>query len=635
LPRVTSLKWGPNRLSQFRDWITHEIACTQGDRAALERKWADQLIQWRAALPRGEKDFPWPGASNIELPLTAIHSDPVYANIMQTLHAPEEYWGFQPKRPDRTEHSNPLREFTAAVERNFIEMRKVNRTALLDMVVHGTAIYKNHWRHEKRAISVRGLDGTIEKQPKIISQPQIERVPLQYFYIPANAWDIDPDAPVGGAQWVAQKFYLRVGQFNERAKDEVNGYNRQAAEQVRKFAVTSPDPTDEQIQKQEEYEPFSDEKIQLFEVHARFDYDGDGAEEDIIAIVHAESGIVLKATLSPFLHGKRPFHRDIYLPTFSFYGQGMAEIDEWAQQTGTQLINALVDNTLVANTRMYSAPFGSTLRPGEPIYPGRVINTQPGEQVQALQLGEVYPSLPNLIQMISQFAEMRTAVPEIRQGNMSNLPGRTPATTVMTMMQEGNKRFDMVLSNLRMTHGEMGLRMLQNIAQFYHDEPERWMQFCNEAVGPDDAMKVVEILSASPHDIEAQFGVSVSATSAMVNKEADKQNYLAMMQTLIPMYQQAIQTQMMAMQMPPGSPPSITANAAYTAIVELIRRMLEKFDIQNPQAFLGQMDDLAASMSPPEMGMQPGMGIQMPMSPYPMQQAPIDPIMASIMGMGR
>lgn len=650
MPRVPKLEWGTNREAQFRAWIDHELTQTLADRTALDAKWADQIVQWRAQLPKGSKDFPWPGAANYEFPLTAIHADPVYADMMTSLHTPEDYWSPTAKRPDRVKHANPLREFMTALDRNFLKMRQVNGKRILDLTVHGTSISKNHWDHSRKPFYVKDPQNqNLAKMVRIHSVPRWEAVPLQHFYIPANSWDVDPDAPVGGAAWVSQKFWLTGAQLQQRAKSDgafLPDYDPAAVALVEKFLSTKTDTVDDAIQLQEEYQPFNDLKLELFEIHARFDADGDGVEEDILVIYHQPSREILRAVYSPFLHGKRPFHKNVYWPTFGFYGIGLAEMNEWSQQLMSSLMNATVDNTMLVNTGMFSAPYGSTLRPGEPIYPGRVINYTAGEHPPArIEMGEINASLPGLQQFVLQVAEMRDGVSELRQGNITNLPGRTPATTVLGALSQSSKRFALVMSNFRDVDGEGGLRVLQNVAQFYDDDPKTWEAFCTTCLGPEDAQKVIEVLQGQSYDIEASFGVSVSATNEVVNKESEKQNFLQLMQISAQIYGQLVQTAALAEQAPQGSLMRETAAASYSGGVQLLQRLYEKYDIQNASDYLGNMDKIAEQMAgggqegaqpgmqPPGMpGAQPGMGGGVPFGPYPGGSG-IDPTIARALGL--
>jgi hypothetical protein len=599
MPILEAVRWGKDRKREFATWATSELVNTMGNRAALEKKWLDGIEQWRAVLPTGEKEFPWPGASNLVFPLTAIHADPVYADMMQTLHAPQEYWSVVANRPDRTTHAHPLTEFLRRVESQFVGMRAVNGRALLDNNILGTAVYKAHWLHERKNVRDYVDDGTgtrtIQKRTKIRSHPLVEHVPLQHFWTPAEALSIDADAPVSGARWVAQEIWLTKTELARRAKAEapfVPNYDKDATAKVMMFEVEKHNSMDSKAQKQEKFEPYRDQRIRLFEVWARFDVDDDGIDEDVVAIVHVESNEVLRALYNPHLHGRRPFHRIRYLPTFGFYGLGLAEADQWAQLTATKLLNATIDNVLLANSRMFSVPLG--YMGSDQVYPGKLWYVGPQEQIGEVRLGEVYPSIFNIQSQIMQWSELRTGVNELRQGDISSLPSRTPATSLNSMMQESNKRFDMILADLREVHGAIGLDIVQLLAQWYNDDPFVWQQYCEQTLGAEDARKVIEVLTQGVHEFPETFGVEVTATSSMTNKESEKAKFIGMVQMLSQIFGEMIQISQILMQAPPGTPLFETAASAYSAGAELSARLLEKFDIQNPQDYIGRLQQVAS-----------------------------------------
>lgn len=627
MPILESVEWGRGRKEAFIPYFHQSLHNTLGDRAPLERKWQRLIVQWRANKPQDEVEFPWPGAANEELPLTDMHVTPIYSDQLQTFHAPEDYWSVESLRPERVPNVNPLREGLTALEKRFLKMRQVNSRAFLDLDVLGTSIYKCHWLHESKAVRAYGPDGRGERRVLRKSQPKIDHVPLQDFVIPANAWSIDPDAPVGAATWVAQRFRLTPEQLRTRAQSESPAfppYDRAAVEKVIAWKIESESPVDQEIRKEDSYVPWEDRKIELYEVWVRFPTRSeDDAEDDIVVIWHHPTMTILRATYNPFAHGRRPFYRTIYLPSFGFYGIGVAELDEWAQDSTTRLFNGLLNNVMAANTRMYSAPHGSNVLPGEPVYPGKVWFVGPNEQIGEVRLGEVYPSLPQTIDFILRMSQMRTAVNEIQQGDVHNLPSRTPATTVMSALRQSNIRFDMIMQGIREAHSDMGLRTLQNVAQQLRDDPLRWQSFFSSVLGDEDAASVLEILALPIHEIEELLGVSVTATSAMVNKEAEKQQFIGLMQLTQQFYQSLMQTAMMMMQIPPGTPAFDTASASYTGGVELLKRLLERFDIQNPREYLGNMEAIAGALAAQGAGMnaatapmqQMGAGMMQPQMP--------------------
>lgn len=630
MPILEAVKWKPERRQAFAAWITHELLNTIGDRTVLDRKWSDEIVQWRAALPNTEKQFPWPGASNLVFPLTAMHADPVYADMMQTLHAPPEYWSITANRGDRVDHAHPTTEFLRRVESQFLHMRRVNSRALLDNNLLGTAIYKCHWLHERKKTRdyVKDASGgrSVQERTKIRSHPYIEHIPLQRFWIPADAWDIDPDAPIGGARWCAHELYFTRNALIQRAESEtpfVPAFDKEAVRTVLSFEAEPENVVDDAIRRQEQFDPFHERRIKLYEVWARYDVDGDDIDEDVVCLVHRESNTVVRALYNPFLHGKRPFKRTRYLPTFGFYGLGMAEADRWAQLTATKLLNAIVDNAMIGNTQMFVAPMGSGVQPGEPIYPGKIWFVGPDEDVKTLPMGQLNPAIFQTLGNLLQYADTRVGVNDQRRGDFGGMPGRTPATSLLSIMREGNKRFDMILADFRDVHGEMGTMTLQNLAQWYQEDPTRWSLYCEQVVGPEDAQKVLELLTANVDDLEESFGVSVTATSALVNKEVEKQAFVGLMQIMTDVYSKLFETAQVLQnpQVLPGTPVYETAAAAYRSGVELMGQLLQKFDIQNPREYLGNLEAIAGTMQSMGAGINPAMAPTMMGAPggVPMQ----------------
>lgn len=611
MPILEPLKWkNTDTKVAFRHWLHEQISQTCADRSALERKWSDEILQWDAAVPSGTADWPWPGAPDVEMPLTAIHSDPVFADMFQTLSAAADYWTPQARRPDRVAHVNAVREGMTALERRYLKMKRVNRRALMDQIIHGTAVYKNHWKGQRLTRQDYGKDGQIEKVVRRLSHPVIEHVPIQRFYFPAKAWDLDPDAP-GGAQWQAQEFFKRPAELRVWSQGDalLPGFDKDALQRVLTFEMDHTPSVDAEIRTAQKYTPFENKQIRLFEAYARFDVNGDGFEEDVVCVFHLESMELLRALHLPFMHGRSPFHVTQYLPSFGIYGKGIAEIDEWAQNTATMLLNAQLHNVLLANTRMYQAPLGSNIQPGEPIYPGKIWLTGPDESVGEIRMGEVYPSIFQSLSQMMQFSEMRTGVSEIRQGNLTGLPSRTPATSLLSILREGNKRFDMILNNTRDVHSEMGLRMLQNVAQNFRDDQITWTTFFQQALGPQDAKLMLDVLAGSVHDIEESFGVEVTATAAQVNKEVEKQSFIGLMQIVGQIGGQLVQVAQLVQTSQPGTPIYETGAAMFRGGTQLLKQLLERFDIQNPSEYLGNLEAISASLG----GMQQGQVVGTPM----------------------
>ena len=236
-------------------------------------------------------------------------------------------------------------------------------------------------------------------------------------------------------------------------------------------------------------------------------------------------------------------------------------------------------------------------------------------------MGQPSSSIFQAIGQFLQWSEQRTAVSELRQGNLTGLPSRTPASTVLNVLNEGNKRFDMILSNLREgALKDVGKMVLQNLIQITKDD-KRWVAEAIEVLGEQDGIRVAQILDGNLSSLERNFGVSVTATSSKVNKEVQKQNLIFLAQMMGQMYPQQIQyaqalgdQQLMAQ----------TVVAAYTGLVELQKRILEAHDIQNVDAYI---PTVAPGTTGPSLG-QPGpaqaapLGLGGTAGPGPFAQGP-------------
>jgi hypothetical protein len=608
MPAFRKVEFARGRLDDLKSYLVHELENCIGDRAALEHKWRSQIIQVRArVMGDGTSDIPFIGASDIEMPLSAIHSDPVEADFMQSLHAPKDFWSITGIRPDGVDSAKPLQEFMSLVERRDVKMRQVNKRAIKDLITHGTCIYKDSILHDRKKVQDYNAAGDIESVTRIKFQPLVEPVPLKDFYIPAYAWEIDPDA-IGGAPWVSQKYRLTKGQFMARKNSEspwLPPYDKKAAEEVEAWATNlqGQDVVLAAHQQEDEYIPWQIDKIELHEVWVRWDVDGDGVDEDIVVSWHQESRQVLRAVHIPFVHGQRIFSDASYLPGFGFYGLGVAEIDEWAQLAISRLLNETINNASLANTVMLGVPLGSNVMPDEAIYSGKQWHLGPGEKISEVRMGTPYPGMMEIISGLNQWAELRTGVNEMRQGDISSLPSRTPASSVLQLLQEGNKRPDMILSNLRDgALGAIGRRMLQNLIQISKDDP-RYIALAMQALGEADGAKVAAVLQGPVGDVESNFGVAVTATSSKVNKEIDKQNLIQLAQYIAQNKPQQLQYAQAMVQMQ-VAPPQLLAevlSASFNSSIEFERRLLEAYDVQNPEQYS------PAPVVPQQQMMQPGM----------------------------
>jgi hypothetical protein len=251
-------------------------------------------------------------------------------------------------------------------------------------------------------------------------------------------------------------------------------------------------------------------------------------------------------------------------------------------------------------------------------------------------MADIYQSLPMLSEAVIARKERRNGIGDLQIGNMQSLPSRTPATTTLSLMQEGSRRPDLTLKNMRYSGLSMvGLRVIQLCQQFMVSPQDvggkQLLKLAIDMLGVPESFHAAEKLVTPMESAELGLGCAITATSGSKNKETAKQDYLALMQVAGQVSQQCIGLAQIAMQMP-GTPVAMLAEQAIGAQLELGKRLLEQYDITNTDRIIPETPPQSTAFPAPLLGgpgvpagAQPGAGGQPP-------QAGFDPSVANLYG---
>lgn len=612
MPDVT---WGPGRKEAFTLYACTDLDRALMDRSSLERKWASWLEQYRAPVTTELKSFPWIGASNRTLPFTAMNADPLIARFVTTLATPPNLWTLQPMNERWVDAAKPLQDYMQYLSQNQLYMYDVLHRGIIELVKLGTMILKTGWAFERRRTMAYQPDGQIAQSEQFISKPFVDHVQLVDFIIPPESYHIQPDMQ-GGAPWVAERIWLTEAQFLARAQGQepfLPDYDPEAVNLVKNF-VDSQRSTGNVVEDKkfllDDYIPSHLQRIELFELHCRFDTSGTGTVDDIVVILHLPSRTILRAAAQPYRHGKRPYSVARYFRSDGFYGIGVCEQAEMPQEALTTLMNYQFDNVLAVNAPMLGVKLGANVVPGEPIYPLKMwMLDDPSKDIREVKLSEMYPSLTQFSGIFQAWGERRTGMTDLQQGDIQKLPSRTPATSMLSVLQEGNRRFDLTLKEVRACLDEVGLRVLQNLQQFLSTPQQNpvgpvQLVMIVQTLGQPEGSYVVQKLTMPLEDVESGLGVNVTATSGSANKELEKQAWLALAQVNAQFGQQYLALAQIignpALQI--MSPVTVsTAAQVFKGTSEIQRRLLEQFDIRNPEDILvnaAVLMDQAAATAP-------------------------------------
>jgi len=630
------------RENELKAYLHYEITQALSARRPLERQWRQWLEQYRAPAKQAVKDFPYLGASNVVLPITATDADQFYAKFMQSIHASPDLWIVQAMNERWVDAAKPLQDFLSALDRSVLKMYRVNKRAIMEMVKLGTAIYEHGWIYEQRPIKTYDPSGQIIRANRIRSQPFVDHVRLVDFLIPPYAYAIQPDDQ-GGAPWVAKRVEMTREQMLAYAKSTepwLPNIGMKAALEILAYENTQQDLYDDTVQRLT-YEPRARErddasfdrssdatdgqsigglgnyvnKIKLWEVHVRWAVDGD-SPSDLVILFHEPTQTILRAIYQPYLHGQRPFEAIRFFPTEGFYGIGICEQTEVFQKMSSDLQNYLIDNVLLGNATMLAAKQGANIAPGEPIYPGKVLITEgnPREEIVDLRLGAgAYPGLNNIIGLIDQQHNRRSGLSDLQVGNIDGLPGRTPATAVQALLAEGNRRPDLTIKDMRYEGlSTIGLRLIQLCQQFIGSpmdlDGQRYLAMAVQTLGEPEGYYAAEKLRTPLENAELGLGVEIAAASAQANKDLQRQQLTGLLTLYGQMAPQMIQMAQTAQQAQ-GTPIGAIATKTLGGMSELLGRVLEQYDFRDAEQFVPDVPLLMAqAQAAPAPGGQPPVG---------------------------
>ena len=579
--------------SHLRLWIDQAIRDGESERDSFDRTLKEELDTYEAVGP-AYKDFPWEDCSNLVIPVAASMVDTIYPRIYSTIFGVTPFFTVEDNNPTLAKHVKAYQNFLHLVQRHELKLQRVARDWFLEAVIHGTSVVKLTYEYIEKTNAKEYVEEDGEwVAGKVDSKvtkdgPALFHISLEDFGIPFRAKSI-ADAELCWHRirttWGHLKIQESMGTYKNL--DQIEFHTEWDSTEVEKHKEQIEDRVPEW---QEEYE--------IYEVWCDYDYDEDGIDESLVVTFHAPSQTILRAQFNPFWHGEKPFREFVYWPRPDrFYGVGICHMAKPHQDEITTIHNQNIDNRTVANTRMWEVVAGSRADTSfTGVAPSKKIRVDTlGAEIQALQLGEVYASSSESETMALKYAQQRTGVSDFLSGvDLGGGGGRVTATTTMAQMQEARTRFNWTLDSAREALSDIAHWTTILMQQFY-DENNPLL----EQLGEEDAELVSEFLSESPEDVINMYSISVTASSASMNKEIEKQNLIGLTQ-MLSQYVQSFEMPMVQIIMNPQTPPPLKewAMAKLEGSQRLFNRVLQTFDVRDTTDVLGSLEPLQALVEP-------------------------------------
>jgi hypothetical protein len=312
-----------------------------------------------------------------------------------------------------------------------------------------------------------------------------------------------------------------------------------------------------------------------------FNVDGNdkGRDAEIVVLYHRESETFMSIRYNWHVDLRRPYRKGNYMPLeHRWNGIGICKQNDMFQEEITAMHRSQLDNSTLANMRMIKVSRMSGYGPDEPIFPGKIWILDDMDYVDSVQMSEIYPSSYNSEQSTLLFSQQRTGVNEVTLG-MPQVGTPGTATSDLSRIQEGNKKFGYMYGNIKEMADDLVLDIACNIQQFGPRDLSYW----DNMEGGEGVKQVFQLPESY---IRNGVILEIKASGQQENKLVDRQN----LQQVFQMYQSFVQGRIsllqLALQLGIRDPQIFqeflhTIITGYQGSAELMQQVFETFDIRN------------------------------------------------------
>ena len=607
---VQHIKLGHEKETRLKTWLGDSIQDILDRRLQRTYDWRRYRDQYEGKTT--PKTFPWKNASNVHVPITAIITDAIHANLMNRIFGHERIWDVQAVRPaeqigvNQSDNQPVTWSDAADMIEKYLDVQ-VSDTGMIDVYAPtednvleclklGTSVLFSPWVTLNQANYEMDFEtGEIIKEDLVSMFDGIhpKSIPLEDFFITPQYQDIHgPD----GAPLFGHAYYLRQGQFAARKKE--GKYRALDGDRWGKILTMSGGPDEEELKDartvaERDPDNFSDSRMHdhyLMDLWVKVQLSDKDPEVNLFITYHYRSGEVI--AIRPWIYKTPPYVVFRYIKREGrFYAIGVPEMLESIQAGTNTSFNQAVDNATIANVRGFKVRAGTkTARMFGDFYPGKKFIVDRMDDIEDFQLGEVYPSIFQVGLLLRDFAERRSGVNDYNLGRESEVLGRGgTATSTMALLQESARRFDLYAKDIRKALGELGMQTIELLQQ----HKPRGSMF---ATMGEKGVIIEQILFSNANiNLREHLRVVATAAGSSSNKEIARQNSITAFGILVQYMEKMFSlAQVMSN---PGVPESIRKLAYQMSQTgeRLMQRVLEGFELPDVAAFLPQLEEVFGS----------------------------------------
>ena len=533
----------------------------------------DELKAWQhdywAKPSQEKKTFPFSGAANIIIPLTSIAVETIHARTMTTLWAVKPFLSVK-ARGMLTDYEKPIENWLDYELQHNVKIYKPTNDTILEIEKFGTGVAKSGYENITKKAIRPAPGGREEEIPVVIKRgATMDCVSQARFLMPFSFKD-PQTAPWVGEEHSESPYLVKLmeesGLFRTGTYEKLYNWVQQASVGTPPALARQYEREMEKLEHRESHWP---RRIDWAEIWAAFDVDGDGTEEEIVIHYHIASQTLMSIRYNWYEDLHRPYRIGVYMPVENRWrGIGIAKQNEQFQKEITTMHRQRLDNATLANMRMFKVHKLSGYGPKEPIFPGKMWFLDDMTHLEPFEISEVYQSAFANEQSTLIYSQQRTGINEILLG-MPQVGTPGTATSDMARIQEGNKKFDFVMKNIKMFMGDVCMDIFSNILQFGPRHSEIFQTI-------ENGQLLTQLVNLPIPLIRDSILFEVMPAGQNQNRILDRQNWVQISQLLQQYYNSMLQLAM-------GQPQlqQLILTKGLTAATEAMKQILESFDVRN------------------------------------------------------
>ena len=533
MPVTTPIKvdFGTDENKALRRFVKENL---QAQLDAYDEFHTVKIPEWRR-LYKGQpeqatRDWPWPNCSNVVIQLIGENVDILKARIIGTIYEILPLWvshlvGEWNPDENGNEQRQSLEDFMnlMGMEPNELDLYRVESLAANDICQFGSVLIKQPWETDiEKVVTGPGVQGglpaTIDKTK--YDGPRPEKVPIENWgaTVTAPTWDkaeFKYNKYHLTKQQLEQKIYLKLFDLNEEDKKKLLA----APDRY------GPDNTEQQKERNQNIEAQSSEVLAQWDIYeCWFWYWHNGSKWRIVDLYHKGTDTHCNIIFNFYPDNEEPFEFGrLGYTDDGLLGYGYAEMLKFYQEEVTTGHNQRNDNRTLGNTSIATVGKNNKIDANMAIYPMAVLPI-PTEEFGIHQLGAPYPSSVQEETLTIELAKARAGVDSGMQGmggDTTNKKGQLSAMGTFSVMQAGNRRVNVNITDFRYLHLKLGRKAARMYAEF--GAGERLRYFGEQGPYIKRALENIK---------KGRMDLPIRAANASINKELEKQNDMLLTQVL-------------------------------------------------------------------------------------------------------